>query len=103
SEEATMSEHPQIKRIDAWIELLEQKARTLLDGLELDAEEMSPKERGGLAVKLVTLAQRYMLIRQQREAAEPPARESHLIYALMRQMRGEVEVIEEPRASTDEG
>jgi hypothetical protein len=97
-----MSEHPQIKRIDAWIELLEQKARLLLDGLELEAEEMSPKERGGLAVKLVTLAQRYMLIRQQREATEPPARENHLIYALMRQMRGEVEAIEEPKDSHDE-
>jgi len=95
-----MSEHPQIKRIDAWIELLEQKARLLLDGLEIDAEEMSPKDRVGSATKLVTLAQRYHLIRQQRESAEPPARDNHLIYALMRQMRGEG--IEEPAHSSDE-
>jgi hypothetical protein len=30
-----------------------------------------------------------MLLRQQREAASPPARDNRVIYELMRQMRGE--------------
>jgi hypothetical protein len=98
-----VSEHPHLKRIDDWIALLEQKARTLLDGLELDAEEMTPKQRIESATKLVTLAQRYMLIRQQREAAQPPARDNQVIYALMRQMRGETTVIAERAEHTEEG
>ncbi len=97
-----MQEHPQIKRIDAWIELLEQKARLLLDGLEIDAEEMSPRERGALATRLVALAQRYMLLRQQREATSPPARDNRVIYELMRQMRGEGEGVEEAQDAPHE-
>jgi hypothetical protein len=84
-----MDQHPQVQRIDDWIGVLEQKARVLLDGLEMDAEEMKPKERLDGAVKLVALAQRYMVIRQQREAAEPPARNAILL-TLMKQMRGEL-------------
>jgi hypothetical protein len=87
--ENALSEHPQTKRIDEWIVVLEQKARTLLDGLEIDAEEMSPKERVDCAAKLMTLAQRYMVIRQQSEAGEPQGRNTILL-TLMKQMRGEV-------------
>ena len=84
-----MDEHPHIRRIDDWIGMLEQKARALLDGLEIDAEEMKPKERIDSAVKLVALAQRFMAIRQQREAGEQPTRNSVLL-TLMKQMRGEL-------------
>ena len=83
------SEQQAIKRIDDWISTLEQKARLLLDGLEIDAEEMSPKERIDSATKLVTLAQRYMVLRQQREAGEPAGRNTILL-TLMKQMRGEI-------------
>lgn len=68
---------------------MEQKARTLLDGLEIDAEEMSPKERIDSAVKLVTLSQRYLVIRQQTESGEPQGRNAILL-TLMKQMRGEI-------------
>ena len=98
-----MSEQPHLKRIDDWIALLEQKARTLLDGLEIDAEEMTPRQRIESATKLVTLAQRYMLIRQQQEAAQPPARDNQVIYALMRQMRGETTLIAERAEHAEEG
>jgi hypothetical protein len=84
-----MDQHPQVQRIDDWIEMLEQKARMLLEGLDIDMEEMKPKERLDSAVKLATLSQRYMVIRQQREAAEPPARNAILL-TLMKQMRGEL-------------
>jgi hypothetical protein len=82
-------QHSQVKRIDEWIATLEQKARALLDGLEIDAEEMSPKERVDCAAKLMTLAQRYMVIRQQSEATEPTNRNAILL-TLMKQMRGEI-------------
>ena len=89
-----MDHHPQVQRIDDWINLLEQKAKKLLEGLDIAMEEMKPKEQLDGAVKLATLAQRYMIIRQQREAAEPPARNAILL-TLMKQMRGElVEPIE---------
>jgi hypothetical protein len=99
-----LSEHPQIKRIDDWIATLEQKARTLLDGIEIDAEEMSPKERIDSAAKLMTLAQRYMVIRQQSEAAEPQGRNTILL-TLMKQMRGEIlpYSTSEPEASPERG
>ncbi len=84
-----LSEHSTTRRIDEWIALLEQKARTLLDGLEIDAEEMSPKERIDSAVKLVTLSQRYLVIRQQTESGEPQGRNAILL-TLMKQMRGEI-------------
>jgi hypothetical protein len=85
-----MDEHPQLKRIDSWIATLEQKARVLLDGLEIDAEEMKPKERVDSAVKLVTLMQRYMALRQHSEEDESPKGSHAALAALMRQMRGEV-------------
>jgi hypothetical protein len=84
-----MDQHPQVQRIDDWIEMLEQKVKLLLEGLDIDIEEMKPKERIDAAVKLMAIAQRYMVIRQQREAAEPPARNAILL-TLMKQMRGEL-------------
>ena len=84
-----MDSEQAMKRIDEWIGTLEQKARLLLDGLEIDAEEMTPKERIDSAAKLVTLAQRYMVIRRQSEAGEPPTRNTILL-TLMKQMRGEL-------------
>src|SRR5437763_9341843 len=94
---------PYNTHIDALIDMLEQKARLLLDGLEIDAEEMTPRQRIESATKLVTLAQRYMVIRQQREAAQPPARDNQVIYALMRRMRGETTVIGERAEHAEEG
>jgi ribosomal protein L17 len=82
--------HPHLSRIDEWIAVLEQKAKRLLDDLEIDAEEMKPKERLDAAVKLVTLAQRYMVLRQQRETGAAPSRNTILL-TLMKQMRGELE------------
>jgi hypothetical protein len=84
-----MDQHPQVQRIDDWIDTLERLARQLLENLAIDAEEMKPKERLDSAVKLMAIAQRYMVIRQQREAAEPPARNAILL-TLMKQMRGEL-------------
>ena len=84
-----MDEQQAVKRIDEWIGILEQKARLLLDGLEIDAEEMTPKQRIDSATKLVGLAQRYMVMRQQREGGEPSARNTVLL-TLMKQMRGEL-------------
>jgi hypothetical protein len=43
-----------------------------------------------------------MLLRQQREAASPPARDNRVIYELMRQMRGEGEGIEEAQDTPHE-
>ncbi len=50
---------------------------------------MSPKERIDSAVKLVTLSQRYLVIRQQTESGEPQGRNAILL-TLMKQMRGEI-------------
>ena len=50
---------------------------------------MSPKERVDCAAKLMTLSQRYLVIRQQSEAGEPQGRNAILL-TLMKQMRGEI-------------
>jgi hypothetical protein len=52
-----MDQHPQVQRIDDWIEMLEQKVKLLLEGLDIDIEEMKPKERIDAAVKLMAIAQ----------------------------------------------
>ncbi len=90
----------QLKRLSTWIEQLERTAQMMLDRIDVDDEEMKTKERVDCTAKLVTLAQRYHLLRQQREAAEPPARNTVLLSALMRQMRGEV--VEEPKTTSTE-
>jgi hypothetical protein len=52
-----MDQHPQVQRIDDWIEMFEQKVKLLLEGLDIDIEEMKPKERIDAAVKLMAIAQ----------------------------------------------
>ena len=91
-----MNEHSQLQRIDAQIAMLEQKVQALLDGIEVAIEEMPPKERVNIAVKLAALCQRYMVLRQRYEQEEQTASRNIALQKLMQQMRGEL-----PEESSD--
>ncbi len=82
-----MDNQQQQQKIHAEITRMDAKAQELIDGVDLD--ELSAKERLDLAVKFISLKQRFLLIAQQQQAATPAGRTEILLAAVMRQMRGE--------------
>lgn len=77
----------QQQRINDAIQRMDDQAQALIDGADLD--ELSSKERLDLAVKFISLKQRFLLIAQQQQAATPQGRTEIMLTAIMRQMRGE--------------
>jgi cell fate (sporulation/competence/biofilm development) regulator YmcA (YheA/YmcA/DUF963 family) len=84
---------PQIKRVQYWIERLENKASTLLDGLPV--EEMSPKHQADIALKCLDYLQRFTSIEKTLQDAAQINENQGLLSALKREARGEQNVSKE--------
>lgn len=84
-----------LKRIDAQINRIDELVYKLLNGDEIhgikpvDISEMSAYERMNVASRFMALSQRGIALRQTCELDQPENRETMLIAAFMRQMRGE--------------
>jgi hypothetical protein len=78
---------PQIRRVQYWIERLESKASTLLDGLPV--EEMSPKHQADVALKCLDYLQRFTSIEKTLQDAAHSSENQGLLSAFKRQARGE--------------
>lgn len=84
---AEQGQSPQIKRVQFWIERLENKASALLDGLPV--EEMSPKHQADVALKCLDYLQRFTAIEKTLQDAERSSANQGLLAAFKREARGE--------------
>jgi hypothetical protein len=89
----------QIKRIQRWIERLENKASTLLD--ELPVEEMTPKHQADIALKCLEHLRRFTATEQALQDALQSEQEQGLLSKLLREARGEQEISEEIEETLD--
>jgi hypothetical protein len=83
----------QIKRIQRWIERLENKASTLLD--DLPVEEMTPKHQADIALKCLEHLRRFTTTEQALQDALQSEQEQGFLSKLLREARGEQEISEE--------
>jgi hypothetical protein len=86
-----MNNNPNEQRIAAWVERLEERAGTLIDGANLD--ELSAKERLDLAVKFLSLTQRFISLAMQAQSNTTQGHSDILLTTLMRHMRGESDLV----------
>jgi hypothetical protein len=85
-----MSKQSNNERIEKWIETIEQKANLLISGADL--EDLSSKERIELGLRCINTMQRFIVLSQQIEAETPTGSTSIMLAAIMRQMRGEIDI-----------
>lgn len=83
------SEKAQLKRIQSWIERLENKASALLDGLPV--EEMTPKHQADIALKCLDHLRRFAATEQALQEALQAEQEQSSLAKLLREARGEQE------------
>jgi hypothetical protein len=86
----------QLKRIQHWIERLENKASTLLDGLPV--EEMTPKHQADIALKCLDHLRRFAATEQALQDALEAEEEQNALSKLLREARGE----QEPEETLDD-